>query len=168
MAGLWRASAARALGGGEMAGIADHAGDPLLAARPGVKRHHGALAEPDQRQLLVREPVAGELGVEEGVEHRRGAAHAGGDALEVAQGKREPLPADRRLGAGFRRVRGYEGGVRKDRLERAADIDEVVAVGAIAMQEDHQALGRAAGGGAEARAVEHDHTGTAAFCLVAR
>ena len=40
--------------------------------------------------------------------------------------------------AGIGRVRRHEGGVRQQRLPGAADIDEVVAVGAIAMQEDDE------------------------------
>src|SRR5690606_26920672 len=60
-----------------------------------------------------------------------------------AEGQREPLAADRRLAAGLRRMGRDEGGFRQQTLPGAAEIDEVVAVGAIAVKENHQPLGRA-------------------------
>ena len=53
------------------------------------------------------------------------------------------LPADRRLTARLRRMRRGECGVRHEDLPRPADLDQVVAVGPIAMQEDDELLGRA-------------------------
>ena len=108
------------------------------AAQPHMQRHHGALAEADQRERRGRKVAARELGIEERFEHRRGLVDAEPALVGIAEGEREPLPADRRLAARLRRMRRHEGGLRQQRLPGAADLDEVVAVGAIAVQEHHQ------------------------------
>ncbi len=54
------------------------------------------------------------------------------------------MPADRRLTARFRRVRRDERRMRQQTLPSAADLDEVVAVGAVAVQE-HDELARRPG-----------------------
>ena len=86
-------------------------------------------------------------------EHRRGLVGADPALVGIAEGQREPLPADRRLAAGLRRVRRDEGGVRQQALPGAADLDQVVAVGAIAVQE-HDELARRSRTRLEPRTVE--------------
>ncbi len=113
------------------------------AAQARMQRHHGALAEADQRQRVGRQLPARQFGVEKFVERGRGLVDADPALVGIAEGEPEPLPADRRLPAGLGRMRRDEGGVRQDRLPGAADIDQVVAVGAIAVQENHEALGLA-------------------------
>ncbi len=61
--------------------------------------------------------------------------------------------SDRRLAARLRRVRRHEGGMRQESLPGAADVDEVVAVRAVAMQE-HDELARRPGARLEPRTVE--------------
>ena len=64
------------------------------------------------------------------------------------------MPAIGRAGAGLGRMRRDEGGVGQQRLPLPADVEEVVAVGAIAVQEDDEAAG-GAGAGRQTGAVEH-------------
>src|ERR1700737_4027344 len=64
--------------------------------------------------------------------------------LGVPKSEGEPLPPARRLAAWLRRVRGYEGAMGHERLPGAADLDQVLAVGPIAVQEHHQLPRRAA------------------------
>ena len=112
--------------------------------RPDMQRHHGALAEADQRQRRRRQLAARQFGVEECIERGRRLVDADPALVGIAERQREPLPADRRLAAGLGRMRRHERGVRQHRLPGAADVDQVVAVGAIAVQEHHEALGLAA------------------------
>src|SRR5690606_39264642 len=74
--------------------------------------------------------------------------------VRIAERERKPLPADWRHAAGLRGVRGDEGGVRQQRLPGTADVDQVVAVGTVAMQEDHELAGRLARTRLEPRAIE--------------
>ena len=71
------------------AGEADDAGERLGAAQADMQRHHRALREADQRRLALVEPVLGHRLVEEGVDERRRAAHAG---QRPAAGSRREMP----------------------------------------------------------------------------
>src|SRR5580704_15089508 len=73
--------------------------------------------------------------VEKSVEDGRGRIHADPAFVRIAKGQRKPLPADGRHTAGFGRVWRHERRLRHQPLPGLADIDEVIAVGAIAMQE---------------------------------
>ena len=84
-----------------------------------------------------------QFGIEEGVERRARPVDAAPALVRIAEGQRKPLPPDRRLAAGLRRMRRDERGVRQQRLPGAADVDQVVAVGAVAVQEHDQPLGLA-------------------------
>src|SRR5262249_55985088 len=108
----------------------------------------------------------------------RGFVDTGPAFIGIAEGEREPLPADWRLSAWLRRVRGDECGLRQEALPGATDLDEVVAVGAIAVQE-HDELARGRRGRAQARAAHAgDHRaqpllpaagiGAPSRCLAAR
>src|SRR5438034_8081207 len=121
-----------------------------------MQGHHRALAKADERERRGRQIAALELGVEEARENRRRLVDAGPAFIRIAEGEREPLPADRRLGAGLWRVRGDERGVRQQALPGAADVDEVVAVGAIAVQK-HDELARRARARFEPRTIELRH-----------
>ena len=135
-----------------------------------MQRHHGALAEADQRQRRGRQVAALELGVEEAVEHRRRLVDADPALVGIAEGERKPLPAHRRLAARLRRVRRDEGGLRQQPLPGAADLDQVVAVGAVAVQE-HDQLARRARARLEPRTVEltghRPHVFASARCAAA-
>ena len=109
-----------------------------------MQRHHGALAETDQRQRRRRQLVTGKLGIEKPLQHRRRLVDADPAFVRIAEGQREPLPAGRRLPARLRRVRRYEHRVRQQLLPGAAELDQVVTVGAVAVQKDHK-LSRHAG-----------------------
>src|SRR4051812_49167851 len=109
-----------------------------------MQRQHRALAEADQLQRRRRQLAARELGIEEFVEAGTRGVHAGPALVRVAEGQVEPLLAAAALAAGFGCMRGNEGGLRQQWLPGAADLDQVVAVGAIAMQENHELPGRTA------------------------
>ncbi len=128
----------------------------MSRAQAHVQRQHRSLAEADERQRRGRKIAPLEFGVEEAHEERRGFVNAVPAFIGIAEGEREPLPADRRLAAGLRRVRGHEGGLRQESLPGATDIDEVVAVGAIAVQE-HDELARGRSARFEARTIELSH-----------
>ena len=142
---------------GEQAGIADDAGDRRGPAEADVKRHHRPLAEADEGEVAVGELEAGELGVEEGLQCWRGMRDAAPVGVEVAEGERKPLPAHRRLVARVGGVGGGEGGVGEDGGEHPAEVDEVVAVGAVAVEKYHQLLRRPAVRGRQSRSVDHCH-----------
>ena len=127
------------------------------AAQRDVQRHHGALREADQRELAVAEPVARELGVEAGVEHRRARPHAGQQRRRAAVAQREPLPAEGRHVAGLGRVGRDEGGLRQMLGERRGELDQVRAVGADAMQQHHELARRRRPPRRPARSGEHGH-----------
>src|SRR5262249_55818436 len=88
-------------------GIADDCERRRRAAQPYMQRHHRALAEADERERRGREIAALELGVEEGRQHGRRLVDSAPAFIGIAEGEREPLPADRRLAAG---LRGQGGG----------------------------------------------------------
>src|SRR5499427_6267760 len=140
----------------QQSGIADDRERRRRAAQPHMQRHHGALAEADERERRGRQIAALELGVEEACEDGRRLVDAGPAFIGVAEGEREPLPANRRLAAGLRGVRGDEGRLRQEPLPRPADVDEVVAVGAVAVQE-HDELARRTRARLEPRTVEFSH-----------
>src|SRR5438552_2968198 len=84
--------------------------------------------------LLNARPL--HLRIEKAVEAGASLLHASPALVRVAEGEAEPLPAMGRPGAGLRCVRRNEGGVRQLSLPVAADVEEVVAVRAIAVHED--------------------------------
>ena len=79
--------------------------------------------------------------------------HAAPALVRIAEGEGEPLPAHRLAGHELGRVRGDEGGVGQPALPLPADLDQVVAVGAVAVEEHDKLLCRA-GTGRKARAGE--------------
>ena len=111
------------------------------AAQAHMQRHHGALAEPDKRECRSRQVAAFELGIEKRFERRRGLVAAAPPLVRIAESEREPLPA-RRLQAALGRVRRDKSRLREEALPGAAELDEVVTVGSVAVQEDHQRLRR--------------------------
>src|SRR5881227_1540050 len=118
-----------------------------------MQRQHRSLTEADERKCRGRKVAPLELGVEEAGEDGRRFVDAVPAFIGIAEGEREPLPADRRLSAGLWRVRRDERGLRQEVLPGAADLNEVIAVGAIAVQE-HDKLARGRRARLEARAVE--------------
>src|SRR5689334_24239229 len=82
--------------------------------------------------------------------------HAAYELAGIAEGQVEPLPAQRRHGAALGGVRRDEGRVRQEASPFAAQADQIVAVGAVAMQEHDELLWRAAGGRRKARPVERE------------
>ena len=84
-----------------------------------------------------------ELRIEKGVERRTRLDDAGPAFGGIAHGQREPLPAGRRHGAEFGRVRRDEQGVRQKGAPLAAEFDQVVSVRAVTVQEDDELARRA-------------------------
>src|SRR5208337_5694290 len=67
----------------------------------------------------------------------------------------EPLPpAEEAAGKRFRRMRRHEGGMRQRPRPFPPEFDQVVAVGPVAMEEDHELLGRTSSGGGKPRSIE--------------
>ncbi len=103
-----------------------------------MQRHHGALTEADERERRRRQLLAGKLGVKETLQYRRGLVGANPALVRIAERQREPLPPDWRLTAGLRRMRRDERRLRQQLLPGAADLDQIVAVGAITMKKHDQ------------------------------
>ena len=113
------------------------------AAQPDMQRHHGALAEADQRQRRRRQVAASELGVEEALEHRRRLADAGPALVGIAKGERETIAGRSAPGRTAPARAARRRRPRAAVLPGAADLDQVVAVGAVAVQEHDQLARRA-------------------------
>ena len=137
----------QALAAEQSAREAEHAGDGASPPGRDVERGHGALGEADQRQLMIRQAVALELGIEEGVEQRRHSLDPEQQRLRPPVAQREPLAAERRHVAGLGCVGRDERRIRQRFRERRRERDQIVAVGAHAMQQDDQLARRAAGAG---------------------
>src|SRR5262249_6889951 len=137
-------------------GIADDRERRRGAPQPHMQRHHGALAESDERERGGGQVAALELGVEKALEHWRRLVGTGPALVGIAKGERKPLPANRGLAAGLGRRRRDEPGLRQQILPRPPDIDEVVAVGAVAVQE-YDELARRARARLEPRSIELSH-----------
>ena len=94
--------------------------------------------------MRIVEPAARQFGVEEGVEartRRDDAAPAFVLAARVVGRlhiERKPLPAHRRAAARLRRMRRDERRVGQQRSPLSAKFDQIIAVGAVAVEEDHQ------------------------------
>ena len=114
-----------------------------------MQRHHGALRESDQRRRLVGESALGQLAVDEGVEQGGGGPRRGGLAGEVDPFEPEPLAAEADL-AGERRIGRNEGAVRQRLGPIGRQPEQVLSVGAIAVQQHHQPARPAAGSGRSA------------------
>src|SRR6202142_844022 len=102
-----------------------------------MQRHHRSLRKADQCQSLRRQLPACEFGIEEAVERGRSLVDAGPALARIAERQRKPFAPARGLSATVRRVRRDEGGIRQQAGPSAADLDQVVAVGAVAVQEHH-------------------------------
>src|SRR5262249_9629970 len=103
-----------------------------------------------------RQIAALELGVEKAREDGRGLVDAGPAFIGITEGEREPLSANRRLAAGLGGMRGDEGRLGQEPLPRPADVNEVVTVGAVAVQE-HDKLSRRTRARLEPWTVELSH-----------
>ncbi len=100
--------------------------------------------------------MAGEFGVEKGIELRRRLDHPLAQPFRVDLGEREPLPAHRRLPTGLRRMGRNEGRIGQVARPMPPDIDQVVAVRPIAMEEDNEAGCRLAARRRDTRSVKHE------------
>ena len=136
---------------------ADDAGERLGAAQADMQGHHRALREADQRRLAFVEPVLGHLLIEEGIDVGRRAAHAGQGQLGIEARDREPLVAEGISLAGLRRVGRIKDHVGHQRPHYRRQPDQVVAVGAVAVQQDHHVAGLAVVVRAVAGAFELGH-----------
>src|SRR5579863_8444710 len=110
-----------------------------------MQRHHGALAKAHQGERAAGQVVALELLVDEALQERGRLVDPEPALVFFPEGQGKPLPAGRRLGATLGRMRRYEGGVRQQVLPGAPELDQVVAVGAVTMEEDDELARRAAG-----------------------
>ena len=117
-------------------GIADDRRRRDRSAQADMQRHHGSLAKANERQRRGRQAVTGKFRVDKTVQHWRRLVDPDPTFVWIAEGERKPLPADRRLSARLGRMRRYERRVRQGWLPNFADLDEIVAVGAVAMKEN--------------------------------
>jgi hypothetical protein len=81
-----------------------------------MQRHHGTLAEADERKCRRRKLAAREFALDEFLQDRSGFVDAGPALVGVAEGQRKPLAARRRLAAGLDGVRRHKRGIRQQRL----------------------------------------------------
>ena len=139
------------LGTDQEAGKSEDRGRRARTPEADMQRHHRALAETDQRELRIVEAKPLEFGVEEGVDRaprldravpalgapRRDRQAAGWRARTTAG------PSTRRAALG--RVWRDERNLGHERAPLTAKLDEIIAVGAIAVQEHHQLAGSAGG-----------------------
>jgi hypothetical protein len=123
-----------------------------------MQRHHGALAEADQHSLAFVEAVSCQGVVEKPVDQRRRLAHAGRGDQRIEARDAEPLVAGRIELAGMGRIGGVEHGVGHQRRQHRRQPDQVVAVGAVAVQQHHDVARSAAGVRAVARPLELRHS----------
>ena len=140
-------SDARRSGSQQAAGEADDAGERLgPPAEADVERHHRALAEADEQRCAPARcpaPRRRRASASRSPKDRTAATRATASGVPSSQGignhwKPAGLPGQRSGAFGARKR-----GVRKVRRERLGEADQVVAVGAVAVQEDHQAVGGA-------------------------
>ncbi len=134
------------LGIDQFAGIADHTCNRLCAAQGDVDGHHGALAETDQREVAVIELEAFKFGIEVGVDQLGSAVVTGFELLGPLVHETVPLAAHGVLIAGIRRVGAGETGMGQGRLQSRCQADQVVTVGAPAMQQHDKLAGFATAG----------------------
>ncbi len=127
---------------------------------PWEKPTSASLSSPRPRRVSSWSRKAGQLLVQEGVEDRGREAHAAQDGRLVPVLEAEPLPPVGRHVAGKGRVRRDEGGARQPPRQDRRQRDEVVAVGAQAVQQDDQAI-RLTGRRPVARPVEIEQSGHA-------
>ena len=116
--------------------------------------------KPIKRQVGIVEPETGELRVDERVEQGCGAQGAGQHAGGAAVLQAEPLPAIGGEVAGLRPVGGDEARMRQIAGQHGCQADQVLAVGADAVQQDHELARRAAGARPEAGPAELGHVGS--------
>jgi hypothetical protein len=148
----------QALAAEQGAGEAEHRGGRALPPGRDVESGHRALGEADQRQLVVPEPVALELGIEEGIEERRDALDPEQQRVGPPVPQREPLPPEWGHVAGLGSVGRDKGRARQPAGKRGRERDQVGAVGAHAVQQHDQLAGRAAGPRRHARSGQRRHT----------
>src|SRR5215510_15168130 len=122
-----------------------------------MERHHGALTEPDKCQRRRWKIATLRLGVEEALEDRCCLVHTRPALVRIPECQRKPFAAHRRLSAGTRGVWRNECGVGQQALPGAPDLDQIVAIGAVAMKKDHQ-LACASRARLKARSVEFSHS----------
>src|SRR4029078_3696619 len=91
--------------------------------------------------------------LEEVFKNRRGLVHSGPALFRVAERKRKPFASHGGLSAGPRSMWRHERGIGHNDLPCTAGRNQVVAVGAIAVEEDHK-LTRASRARLKARSVE--------------
>ncbi len=135
---------AERFGRGQHAGEADDAGELFGATQSNMQRHHGALGEAQQDRLGLVKAVLRHRVVEEALDEGCRGAHAGRGDRRIEPGDTEPLVAEGIALAGIGRVGRMEHHVGHQRRQHRRKPDQVVAVGAVAMQQHHQMAGLAA------------------------
>ena len=147
------------LGTDEGTRAADDTGERRLVARRDVQRGHRALREAEERAALGGEAALVALGVQERRDVGGGPLHPLEQRVVAAVHQAEPLPAHRRHVAGLGCVRREKGGVRQITPQHRRQADEVVAVGADAVQEDHERRRGTTRGGFDDGSFERAHGG---------
>ncbi len=136
--------------------IAEDGARRRAAAQARVEGHHRTLAEAHESERSLVESAPGELLVQKGVERRAGGVDAAPALVRVAREQREPLSPHRRHRASLGRVGRDEIGVGQKGAPMPADLDQIIAVRAEAVEKDHE-LSRLAGFRRHPRAVDLNH-----------
>ena len=97
--------------------------------------------------------MTAKFGVDKALQSRPRLIDSDPALIGIAEGQREPLPPDRRLPARLRGVRRNERRLRQQRLPGAADLDQIVAVGAVAVKKDDE-LPRPTGARCKSRTIK--------------
>ena len=123
------------------AGIAENRRRRCCAAKADMQGHHRALAEADQRQTVMVEAQSIKLRIEKRVERRPCSRHPAPTLGRIAHRERKPLSAHWRHAARLWRVRRYKDGIGEPVLPLLAQLNQIIAVRAIAMEKHHEVLG---------------------------
>src|SRR4029079_306332 len=142
------------LDAGKRTGVADDRRRRGFACKAYGEREHGALTEADKSEGARGELHALKFGIEKGIHHRARLGNAVHNLARIAERQIEPLPSHRRHAAWLWRMGGDKRGMRQRPRPFAAQRDQVVAVGTIAVKEHDELFGLTTGRRGYPRSVE--------------
>ena len=116
----------------------------LVRRRPTCSAIIVPCVKPTRQVLLSSSPYFARVSSRKASTNGAAAAHAGGGEPGIEPRDAEPLVAHRIALAGIGRVGRVEHDVGHQRRQHRREPDQVVAVGAVAVQQDHEVAGRAA------------------------
>jgi len=106
-----------------------------------MQGHHGALAETDKHEAVGGKPIAREFIIDEAIDGRLSRHHAAPVFAGIAHRQRKPLQAAVHAGDGLGCVGCNKNSLRQPAPPTVAERNQVVAVGAVPMQQHHQGRG---------------------------